>query len=183
MSTDEGEESVASLSRVHVIGVPGSGKTTTAQLLGSRLGAPVYDLDFVYYERGTGHERATELVLADLEAIVAQPAWITEGSFVDRIDHVLASAELIVWLDVRRPIVVWRLLKRHVVASARGTNQHRGIRKLIRFVRFVAGRYDESRMEKERAVARYQAKVRRVTLGRPDRIVELVAGPARTPAA
>jgi len=173
----EGHEGRVSPRQVHVVGVAGSGKTTLAWHLGARLGAPVHNLDHIYYEGGCAGERPRDQVVADLAAIVAEPAWVTEGSFVDWIDDVLASAELIVWLDVARPVVAWRIIKRHVTRRA---NPYGGIiPKWIRLVRYLAGRCPESRREQKRVLARYESKVRRITSGSAARIVDLVAGPPR----
>ena len=43
--------------RIHIVGGPGSGKTTIALDLGRRLDVPAYDLDEVGYEGGAGDQR------------------------------------------------------------------------------------------------------------------------------
>jgi adenylate kinase family enzyme len=74
------------LARFHIIGGPGSGKTTLARRIAVITGAPLYELDSVGYENGAGTRRPLEDKLVDVHAIAEQPAWITEGIFlmVDR---------------------------------------------------------------------------------------------------
>jgi adenylate kinase family enzyme len=47
--------------RIHIVGGPGSGKTTLATRLGHLLAAPVHDLHTVAYETGAGRKRELAL--------------------------------------------------------------------------------------------------------------------------
>jgi cytidylate kinase len=127
--------------RVHVAGGPGSGKTTLAQRLATRLGVAHHNLDAVGYEGGVGAKRSLEARLADVRRIAAEPAWITEGIFLWWTEELLRAADLVVWLDVPWRVAAWRLVLRHVRADLAGTNRHRGYRKLARFVRGSRGYY------------------------------------------
>lgn len=152
--------------RVHVTGVPGSGKTTVARRIAELIGTTAHDLDEVFYEGGAGRERPRDLVAADLAAIAAQPVWVTAGGYTEQLDDLMSTADVIVLLDVPRSVALWRIVKRHVVASLRRSNRHRGIRKLLRFARYVATTYDESRRQREEALAPHREKVVRATHGR-----------------
>jgi adenylate kinase family enzyme len=121
--------------RVHVVGGPGSGKTTLARRVAGLLDAPHHDLDAVGYEGGAGAKRSLEARLVDGRRIAAEPAWVTEGIFLWWTDELLGAADLIVWLDVPWRVAAWRIVVRHVRADLAGTNQHRSYRKLARFVR------------------------------------------------
>lgn len=121
--------------RIHIIGAAGSGKTTLARALAARTGAPAYDLDRVAYVDGAGARRPLGEKLADIAAIAAQPAWVTEGIYLWWIDELIASADMVVWLDLPWRITAWRIVRRHLLASWRGTNQHPGLGLLWRFLR------------------------------------------------
>ena len=123
------------MQRIHVIGGPGSGKTTLARRLAELGSLPAYDLDAIGYAGGAGPKRSLEARLADVRHIAAQPAWITEGSFLWWTEELLERAEVIVWLDVSWRLAAWRILRRHVLASLAGTNRHHGIRRLLSFLR------------------------------------------------
>lgn len=86
--------------RIHVIGGPGTGKTTLAGALGGVLGVPVIHLDDVArVGGGTGRIRTPGERDPLVATILAGDAWITEGVHLGWTEPLLARAELIVWLE------------------------------------------------------------------------------------
>ncbi|HEY7294114.1 MAG TPA: AAA family ATPase [Dehalococcoidia bacterium] len=107
--------------RIHLLGGPGSGKTTLAQQLARALGIPVYELDevaFVDFKTTFGLARRRPLAerLATVEEIACQPAWISEGIAVGWTDPLLAAADLVVWLDVPWHLALRRIVHRYLHA-------------------------------------------------------------------
>ena len=126
--------------RIHIIGRPGSGKTTLAQQLSDALHIPWYDLDVVAYEGGFGKKIPLEMRMTSLQQISAQPAWITEGVFLWWTEVLFDAADVIVWLDLPFYINGWRIVTRHMRLSWAGTNRHPGLIKLLRFLVHVTQR-------------------------------------------
>jgi len=102
-----------------ISGELGSGKTTLAQSLSSRLHIPHYNLDRVNWEQ----ENAL--------AIAEGPAWVTEGIYLIFTEPMLYHADYIIFLEISWPVAVWRIIYRHISNSLRGTNSYPGIRLLF----------------------------------------------------
>lgn len=68
------------MTRIHLIGGSGAGKTTLGRALGARLQAPFVDLDDLYWEPGwreVGHEELARRVAP----IVAGDRWVIAGNY------------------------------------------------------------------------------------------------------
>jgi adenylate kinase family enzyme len=86
--------------RIHVIGGPGTGKTTLAGALGVALDLPVVHLDEIArVGGGTGRVRSPGERDPLIAPILAGDAWIVEGVHLGWTEPLLARAELIVWLE------------------------------------------------------------------------------------
>jgi hypothetical protein len=126
--------------RIHIIGGPGSGKTTLARRIASAQSIPAFDLDTIEYEHGAGAKRPLADKLSAVRAVAERDAWITEGIFLWWTDDFLHKADVIVWLDIPWRVAAWRIARRHMMATLSGTNRHRGLRGLWRFL-LAARRY------------------------------------------
>ena len=113
--------------RVHVTGGQGSGKSTLARRLGALLDAPVYELDLVGWEAGTGRERPLEETLARVREIAAQPRWVTEGTMPGWSDPLLRAADRIVWLDIPWGVALWRRIAQEEAFPGRRRPLRRGL--------------------------------------------------------
>ena len=124
---------MSSIKRIHIMGAAGSGKTTLAQRAAARLACPWVELDAVAYEGGYARKRTLDERLASLQAIIAQPAWVTEGSYLWWVDDLLEAADAVVWLDLPWTVAMPRIVTRHFKLSWAGENRHPGLRNLINF--------------------------------------------------
>jgi adenylate kinase family enzyme len=101
--------------RVSVItSASGNGGTTFARALATRIDAPFYELDALFWRKDWTKTTADEF-RALVEPIVASEAWVVDGGYHGTIgDLVFRNADLVVWLDL--PLHVWlpRLLRRTV---------------------------------------------------------------------
>jgi adenylate kinase family enzyme len=121
-------------SRIHIIGGPGSGKTTLAQELAVYLEIEAYELDKIAFTGPEFEERPLPDRIADVHAIVSRPAWVTEGLFVQWTDELMTQASIIVWLDhVNWERSIWRITNRFVKLAVREARNRKGLQKFTRF--------------------------------------------------
>lgn len=105
--------------RILVAGISGAGKTTLATTLADRLGLPRHELDALHHGPGWVKRPTFE---AEVEAFSAGPAWVCEDQYQTFIGPLLwERAELVVWLDLPRHVVMrrvtWRTLSRMVLRT------------------------------------------------------------------
>lgn len=123
--------------KIHIIGGPGSGKTTLGQEIGSRFNIPHYDLDQIGWKNGMDHAAYVK----DAFAIAQQPGWVTENIGLIWVDPLLSEADYIVLLEVSWPVAAWRIVRRHIYKSLQGTNQYPGIKTLLLFLKDTHDHY------------------------------------------
>lgn len=125
--------------RVHIIGGPGSGKSTLGRLIAERLDAPAFDLDLLAAAGPAPEfrmERSLSQRLANIEQVVALPAWVTEGAFLWWTESLLRAADIIVWLDVPSHVAIQRVLARHIREYLGDIAQQVSIREKLRVARY-----------------------------------------------
>ena len=118
--------------RVVIIGNSGSGKTTLADQVADRLGVPHVELDAHYHQAGWTPRRAEEFADAVREALDAADAasggWVVCGNYRPVRTQIWARADTIVWLDLPRPLVMWRVTSRSLGRVLRRTELWNGNR-------------------------------------------------------
>ncbi len=117
--------------KIHIIGGPGSGKTTLGQEIASKFNIPHYDLDQIGWKNGLDHAAYVK----DAFAIAQQPEWVTENIGLIWVDPLLFEANYIVLLEVSWPVAAWRIIRRHIYKSFLGINQYPGIKALLLFLK------------------------------------------------
>jgi hypothetical protein len=125
----------AGAKRFHIIGGPGSGKTSLAVKVGSLTGAPVHHLDHLArVGGGNGPVRPLAERERMVAEIVATDAWITDGIHLGWTVPLLESADVIIWLDH----VSWlgasrRISQRFTEGGIRELMARKGRQRALRF--------------------------------------------------
>ncbi len=119
--------------RVHIVGGPGSGKTSLARRLAQDLHVPMYELDRIAFEGLEYTWRPLEVRLAEVNDIAAESSWVTEGMWLGWTEPILAQADVVVWLDC----VPWytafrRILLRFAKGGLQEAKRQPGLRKISR---------------------------------------------------
>ena len=103
--------------RIAITGPSGSGKTTLAAELARTLGLRHVEIDALHHGpnwESCGVEVLTERVRAATEG----DGWVTDSTYHTMLgDLIVERADLLVWLDLPIPLVLWRLLGRTHVRS------------------------------------------------------------------
>ena len=94
--------------RICVVGTTGSGKSTMAETLASRLHIPHIELDAFHWEPGW-READREQTRAHVRAIAQTDAWVMDGNYGFLRDILWPRAEALVWLDYPFTLILWRL--------------------------------------------------------------------------
>jgi adenylate kinase family enzyme len=109
--------------RILVAGGSGSGKSTVAAALARRTGLPYVELDALFHGPGWVPRPG---FAADVAALAARDAWVTEWQYSAVRPLLLERAELLVWLDLPRWRVMAQLVPRTVRRRVRRTELWNG---------------------------------------------------------
>jgi len=106
-------------SRVLIAGTSGSGKSTLARRVAAVLDLPYVELDALHH--ATGWTARAEF-LDDVQELCAQELWTTEWQYPEARSLLAARADLFVFLDLPRPLVMARVVRRTLSRRLRHTN-------------------------------------------------------------
>jgi adenylate kinase family enzyme len=95
--------------RIAITGPSGSGKTTLAGRIAQLTGGPHTEIDGLFH--GPGWEPRPEFS-DEVRAFTAADTWTTEWQYSSVRELLAERADLLVWLDLPVPLVMWRLLRR-----------------------------------------------------------------------
>ncbi|MDX2394903.1 MULTISPECIES: adenylate kinase [unclassified Streptomyces] len=118
------------MERVIVAGISGSGKTTMATALAARLGLPRTELDGLYH--GPQWVKRPEFE-DDVATFSAEPRWVCEEQYYSTLGGLLwTRADTLVWLDLPRRTVMWRVVRRSVLRVVTRRELWNGNRETLR---------------------------------------------------
>jgi len=105
------------VNRVTIVGASGSGKSTLAEKLAGHLDARHVELDALFHQENwtpTPTPEFRDKVAAALDT----ERWVVAGNYSVVMDLTQGGADTIVWLDMPRWRVTWRVIKRSIRRAA-----------------------------------------------------------------
>jgi adenylate kinase family enzyme len=98
---------------VTIVGGSGSGKSTLAETLAGHMDARLVELDAIFH-KPNWTPTPTPQFRAEVAAALDADRWIVAGNYSVVMDLTQGGADTIVWLDMPRWLVTWRVIKRSV---------------------------------------------------------------------
>ena len=129
--------------KIFITGGPASGKTTLSRRLAALLDVPAYELDGLLLGGEAGavpFEVASNRVVSRITDV---DTWVVEGAYLGWVAPLLRQADLVVWMDVPWRVASYRIVSRHVKATAARNNRFPGWRNLYRFWRWSGRHYKD----------------------------------------
>ena len=99
------------MKKVMVIGSSGAGKTYFSQRLAEHLGIDVIHIDREYWRPGW-EEPSKEEWKDMLGELLTRDSWIIDGNYSATIEMRLAACDTAIFLDIRRTLCLWRVIRR-----------------------------------------------------------------------
>jgi adenylate kinase family enzyme len=100
--------------RVSIVGSPGSGKTTAGRRLAASLDVPFVELDAIFHQ-ADWNDLSRDVFRARVLEQVSGDGWVVDGNYASHVqDLVWDRADTVVWLDLPRPAVMRRIVRRTV---------------------------------------------------------------------
>ncbi|MEU6998808.1 hypothetical protein [Nonomuraea sp. NPDC046570] len=148
------------MNRVLISGATGSGKTTLATVLSAALDVPRFELDALHH--GPGWVKRPEFA-SEVDAFSGRPRWVTEDQYHrDLGDLLWQRADTVIWLDLPRRTVMWRVVWRSIVRAVTRRELWNGNRESFRDwldaghpIRWSWSQYDRKRHETADRIARH----------------------------
>jgi adenylate kinase family enzyme len=103
--------------RIAITGPSGSGKTTLAAEIARALGIRHVEIDALHH--GPNWESCGADVLRErVTAAIDGDGWVADSTYHAMLGNVVSErADVLVWLDLPVPLVMWRLLRRTYVRN------------------------------------------------------------------
>jgi adenylate kinase family enzyme len=99
------------MKKVIVVGSSGAGKTHFSKRLSAALGIELVHIDRVYWGPDWTEPSEDEWKTT-LAGLLARESWIIDGNYTGTLDMRLAASDTVIFLDIRRTLCVWRVIRR-----------------------------------------------------------------------
>jgi adenylate kinase family enzyme len=109
---------VETLTKIHIIGGPGSGKTYIANKISKRLKVPKYELDYLFWDHDSeyfGSQTHPVKRQEKLATILAAENWVIEGVYYSWLEESFNQADYILVLKTNVYVRDWRIARRFIL--------------------------------------------------------------------
>lgn len=113
--------------RYVVVGTSGAGKSSLARTLSQIHRVPHIELDALHWDPGWT-EVEPAVLCARVDQALAAPGWVVDGNYAMVRDRIWPRANLVIWLDLPLPVVLWRVVTRTLRRSWTGQTLWNGNR-------------------------------------------------------
>lgn len=110
------------MTKIHMIGGPGSGKTYIAAKLSKMLGVPKHDLDSIFWDQDSeyfGSQTPPVKRVEMLKKVLSEDKWIIEGVYYSWLEESFRQADYIFVFKTNVFVRDWRIVKRFILRKAK----------------------------------------------------------------
>ena len=97
-----------------MVGCPASGKTTFARRLAQKTGLPLIHLDYYYHQKKYNYYENKDAWRKRVLSLAKGDAWIIDGNYGSTFAERFAMADMVIFFDLPRRVVMYRLFKRRL---------------------------------------------------------------------
>lgn len=154
------------MSKIYIIGIVASGKTTLAKRLSEQLNISHYELDcIVWHKTDTGrHKRTSEQQLEVIKNIDGIGDWIIEGTYRESCHCLFDMADKIIFLDTPLWKRKYRILFRYIKHQLGIEKCHyKSDLKMLKLMYKWTKDFERNRIEFEKMLNRYKNKLTVIT--------------------
>lgn len=150
------------MSKIYIIGIVASGKTTLAQKLSKQLNIPHYELDcIVHYNTASGrYKRTPQQQVEVIKHIDSEGDWIIEGTYRESCHCLFNMADKIIFLDTPLWKRKLRILFRYIKQQLRIEKCHyKSDLKMLKLMYKWTKDFENNRAELEKMLDQYKDKL------------------------
>lgn len=104
------------IQRINVVGTSGSGKSTFAKSLASKMGSPYVEMDKIFWEPHW-KEKEDQRFFSDLKEALQGDRWVLDGNYFRTQPIKWKRVDLVIWLDYSFSLTFYRAFKRSIVRA------------------------------------------------------------------
>jgi adenylate kinase family enzyme len=119
-------------SKILVVGTSGSGKSTLARVLSQKMGIPDIELDALFWKENWTQTEPEEFRQKISKAISESSGFVIHGNYNKVKDLTWGNADIVIWLDYSRAVVIWRVFKRSILRALKRELLWSGNRETLR---------------------------------------------------